>query len=125
MRRQKSGNGWYPDPSFNVSQKDRTILALFKRYLGCGTLRERSDGVTYYEVRNKIALHEKVIPFFARFPLLSATQKKNFSIFKEIIECMHRNDHHSYEGLKNVLALRALLNEGRGRKRKYSINDLA
>ena len=124
MRKQESGNGWYLDPSFNVSQRDETILALFKRYLGCGTLRNRKDGVVYYEVRNKTSLYERVLPFFNRFQLLSATKKKNFSIFKDIVERMHGNEHHSYEGLKKILELREILNEGRGRKRKYSIEDL-
>lgn len=124
MRKNNGGSGWYLDPSFNISQKDETILALFKRYLGCGTLRNRKDGVIYYEVRNKTSLYERVIPFFQRFRLLSVSKKKNYSIFKKIIECMYRNEHHSSSGLRKILGLRELLNEGKGRKRKYSINDL-
>jgi len=63
---------WKISLSFNVSQKDRVILALFKRHLGCGTLRGRPDGVWYYETTNLTALTENVIPFFERFPFLSA-----------------------------------------------------
>jgi len=124
MRKRESGLGWQLDPSFNVSQKDRTILALFKRYLGCGTLRQRKDGVTYYEVRDTSSLHNVVIPFFKRFQLLSASKKRNFSIFRRIIESMYRNEHSSYDGLKKILELREVLNEGKGRKRKYTISDL-
>ena len=32
---------WHIEPSFNVSQKDVTILALMKRYLGVGTIRRQ------------------------------------------------------------------------------------
>ena len=41
---------WKVSLSFNISQKDRSILELFKNYLQCGTLRNRKDGVVYYEV---------------------------------------------------------------------------
>lgn len=30
---------WKVSLCFNISQKDKVILSLFKRYLGCGTLR--------------------------------------------------------------------------------------
>ena len=125
MRKREAGIGWQLDPSFNVSQLDRTVLALFKRYLGCGTLRQRKDGVIYYEVRNLSALHDKVIPFFHKFRFFSASKKRNFSIFTQIIECMHRNEHHSQDGFMKILELREHINEGRGRKRKYSILDLS
>src|SRR5437762_9743458 len=58
--------------SFNNSQKDRAILEFIKNIFGCGTLRERSDGVVYFEVTNIDSLMEKVIPFFNRFMFLSA-----------------------------------------------------
>ena len=38
---------WKTSLSFNISQKDRSILELFRSYLKCGTLRERKDGVGY------------------------------------------------------------------------------
>lgn len=124
MRKRIGGIGWQLDPSFNVSQRDRTILALYKRHLGCGTLRQRQDGVTYFEVRNVSALYEKVVPFFEKFQFLSASKKRNFSIFKQMIQCMQRNEHHTREGFAKICELREIINEGRGRKRKYSIHDL-
>ena len=115
---------WKIEASFNVSQKERVILALLKRWLGCGTLRERRDGVIYYEVRNIKALKEKVIPFFERFRFLSAKKKRNFSIFKRIVKKMNEGKHLTPEGLKEIMELRESLNQGRGRKRKYSITDV-
>lgn len=112
--------GWQVDPSFNVSQRDRVILALLKRYLGCGTLRERRDGVVYFEVRNLHSLEERVMPFFEKYSFLSAAKKRNFSIFKRIIALMREGAHRNHEGLENILALRDQLNAGRGRKRKYT-----
>ena len=109
---------WDVDPSFNVSQKDRVILAWHKKVFGCGTLRSRPDGVVYYEVRNLGMLAERVIPFFERFQFRSATKKRNFAIFKRIISIL-RTGPLTQEILERVVRLRETLNEGRGRKRKY------
>ena len=124
LRRKDYSVGWQICPSFNVSQKDRTILALFKRWLGCGTLRSRPDGVIYYEVTNIYSLKERVLPFFHKFRLLSASKKTNFRIFREIVERMALEEHLKQDGLKKILELREELNRGHGRKRKYDINDV-
>ncbi len=109
---------WDVDPSFNVSQKDRVILAWHKKVFGCGTLRSRQDGVVYFEVRNLAMLAERVIPFFERFPFRSATKKRNFAIFKRIISVL-RTGPLTQDILEKVVRLRETLNEGHGRKRKY------
>ena len=114
---------WHIEPSFNVSQRDITILTQFKRHLKVGTLRERKDGVHYYEVRNYRALHKKIIPFFEKYHFFSAVKKKNFSIFRRIVSLMYQGLHTSPRGLKKILMLRERLNKGRGRKRKYSLDD--
>ena len=111
--------GWKIVPSFNVSQKDRVILALHKRTFGCGTLRSRKDGVVYYEVTNVSMLSDRIIPFFKRFRFRSAAKKKNFSIFKQIVELLKEKPLDKRK-FKQVVLLREKLNEGRGRKRKYT-----
>ena len=58
---------WKVSLCFNISQRDEVILALFKRHLGCGTMRQRHDGVWYYEVNTFGAIVENVIPFFECF----------------------------------------------------------
>jgi len=115
---------WKITACFNISQRDRVILAQIKNVLGCGTLRERMDGVVYYEVTNIKSLQEKIIPFFGRFGFLSANKKRNFSIFKKIVEAMGKGEHLTKDGLKRILQLRETLNEGRGRKRKYQLIDV-
>lgn len=115
---------WKLSASFNISQKDRVILAKIKDTLGCGTLRERQDGVVYYEVTNVKSLQDKIIPFFERFGFLSANKKTNFSIFKKIVDLMHKNEHLTKDGFLKIIRLREILNEGRGRKRKYQLSDI-
>ncbi len=115
---------WKITASFNISQKDRIILAWIKSVFGCGTLRERSDGVVYFEVTNITSLKDKVIPFFNKFGFLSARKKTNFSIFSKIVDLLVKKEHLIKDGLQKVLELREILNEGKGRKRKYNLSDV-
>ena len=113
---------WKVSLSFNVSQKDRVILALFKRHLGCGTLRGRPDGVWYYEVTNINAIVENVIPFFERFPFLSAKKKRDFAKFKQIVALMQRGAHLTKNGIREILEIRERMNDGG--KRRYAHADI-
>ena len=115
---------WKLTASFNISQKDRVILAWVKHILGCGTLRERKDGIVYYEVTNLTSLHDIVIPFFRVYGFRSAYKKNNFRIFSEIVELMHNGKHYTQEGFRRILELREKLNPGIGRKRKYTLQDV-
>jgi hypothetical protein len=103
---------------FNVSQRDRVILTLFKRHLECGRIRSRKDGVCYYEVNNLTSIRENVIPFFNHFRFLSAKKKRDFSKFKQIAEIMKEGRHLEYEGIEEILAIRNEMNDGG--KRRYS-----
>ncbi len=114
---------WQVCPCFNVSQKDITILTQMKRYLGCGQIKKRKDGLFMFEVGNYAMITERVIPFFRRFNFRSATKKRNFSIFREIIDLMN-GDHLTDDGLKKIIELREKLNEGAGRTRKYSFENI-
>lgn len=113
---------WKVSLCFNVSQRDKVILALFKRHLRCGTLRQRRDGVWYYEVNNLNAILENVIPFFKRFSFLSARKKNDFAKFVKIAELVKKGKHLSVEGIKEILALRAKMN--RAGKRKFSPEEI-
>ena len=115
---------WKLSASFNISQKDRVILAWIKHVLGCGTLRERKDGVVYYEVTNITSLYTVILPFFRRFGFRSAYKKNNFRIFSEIVKIMYEGQHNSPLGFQKVLELREKLNPGIGRKRKYTLQNV-
>ena len=115
---------WKISLSFNVSQKDRVILALYKRRLGCGTLRGRPDGVWYYEVTNFSAIRENVIPFFERFPFLSAKKKRDFGKFKQIVALVTEKAHLNREGIEKILEIREDMNDG-GKRRHAHADILA
>ncbi len=116
--------GWQPVLSFNVSQKEKTILALMKRYFGCGIIKQRKDGLYSYDVTNPRMIYQVIIPFFEKHHFLSQTKKKNFSLFKRIAKLMAQKKHLEPEGFKQLLHLREKLNQGKGRKRKYTIDSV-
>ncbi|MEK7075330.1 MAG: LAGLIDADG family homing endonuclease [Patescibacteria group bacterium] len=115
---------WKLSASFNISQKDRVILAWIKHVLRCGTLRSRKDGIVYYEVTNVTSLYTVILPFFKRFGFRSAYKKHNFRIFSEIVSLMHAGEHLTPGGFQKILELRENLNPGIGRKRKYTLEDV-
>jgi len=119
-KRKDYSNPWKVSLCFNVSQKDKVILALFKRHLKCGTLRSRDDGVWYYEVNNFTAIQENVIPFFRRFGFLSAKKKRDFAKFMQIANLINDGAHLKKSGIKQILAIRKQMNDGEAGRRKYS-----
>ena len=116
--------GWQVVLTFNVAQRDKTVLGILKEVLGCGRLQERKfDGVWYYVVSNPEALSSRVIPFFKKFGFLSPIKKKNFSIFSQIVDLIMSGWPSNVKELEEIIRLRETLNEGRGRKRKFSLSD--
>lgn len=113
---------WKVSLCFNVSQRDRVILAQFKKHLECGTMRQRKDGVWYYEVNNLGALVDNVIPFFDRFGFLSAKKKRDFSKFKQLAALLGEGRHLTREGIEEILRIRSDMNDGG--KRRYSDEEI-
>lgn len=114
---------WQPILSFNVSQKDKTNLKTLQKVLGCGIIKKRQDEVYSLDITTPKDVILKVIPFFKKFPLRSL-KAVNFAIFCKIAALMNDGDHKSIEGLKEIANLRETLNIGKGRKRKYSAQDI-
>ena len=113
---------WKVSLCFNISQKDRVILALFKRYLGCGTIRGRPDGVWYYEVNNLNAIIKTVIPFFKKYRFLSAKKKRDFAKFCQLASLLKTGAHLTKEGIMRILDIRREMNDGGNRR--YSDADI-
>ena len=107
---------WKVSLCFNISQKDRVILALFKRYLGCGTIRGRPDGVWYYEVNNLSAIVETVIPFFEKHGFLSAKKKRDFAKFCQMARVIREQEHLTEAGIRHILEIRRDMNDGGNRR---------
>jgi hypothetical protein len=113
---------WKISLCFNISQRESAILSLFKRHLECGTMRQREDGVWYYEVNNLGAIRSNVIPFFRRFGFLSAKRKRDFAKFVKLAELMEKRGHLTREGVEHIIDIRSDMNDGG--KRKYSDEEI-
>jgi hypothetical protein len=109
---------WKISLCFNVSQKDKVILTLFKKHFRCGSLRNRDDGIWYYEVNNFTAIVQNVIPFFQRYGFLSVQKKNDFAKFRQIAELIEKKNHLTKEGIRKILYLRDKMNNSG--KHKYS-----
>ncbi len=115
---------WKVSLCFNVSQRDKVVLALFKKHLRCGTMRMREDGVWYYEVNNFSAIVENVIPFFDRFGFLSSKKKRDFAKFKQIAVLMRNGEHLTEAGIQRLLRIREDMNDGGAGRRKYTDDEI-
>ena len=115
---------WKLVASFNISQKDRVILSKIKNILECGTLRERKDGVVYYEVTDIKSLKEIIIPFFDKYNFWSSYKKSSYSVFRKIVFKMYNGEHNTNQGFKEIIDLREKINIGIGRKRKYTKENI-
>ena len=116
---------WQVVMSFNVSQKDPTLLYILKERLDCGIIKVRKiDSLYSFDVTKPEDIIQKVVPFFQKYPVLSDSKQKNFAIFCEIANLMKIDEHRNLIGLRKILELRELINEGKGRTRKYGIADI-
>jgi hypothetical protein len=116
---------WQVVMSFNVSQKDPSLLQLLQTTLSCGIIKVRKkDGLFSFDVTNPTDVIKKVIPFFQKYPLISKMKKGNFHIFCQIAKIMERGEHRKITGLHKIVRLRENLNPGISRKRKYNISDV-
>ncbi len=122
-KREDHSMKWQVVLTFNVSQKESYILSQLKKYLGCGRIQQRQDGLHMYVCSNPLSIQERIIPFFRKFNLRSQQKKNNFSIFCQIAYKVFNKEHLTPEGLEEIVKIRERLNEGRGRKRKYELSD--
>ena len=111
---------WQPVLSFNVSQWDKTLLELMKHYFGCGIIKQRRDGLYSYDVTNPQVLEHIIVPFFQKYTFFSSSKRKNFELFRLAVKLMYEKRHLTEIGLKELIELRERINEGKGRKRKYT-----
>ena len=63
---------WQVVMSFNVSQKDPSILRILQNVLECGIIKVRKkDNLHSFDITKPQDLIENVIPFFKEYPILA------------------------------------------------------
>lgn len=125
LRKKKDySTGWQPVLSFNVSQKEKTMLLLLQQTFKCGILKRRRDGLHSYDVTNPIDLSNQILPFFQKFSFFSKRKMLNFKLFTSAVQLMVQKRHLTRDGLRELLELREKINVGKGRTRKYTLQDV-
>jgi hypothetical protein len=119
-RRGDYGRRWKISAAFNVSQKDRAPLDLFKETLGCGTTRKAGNGGWYWEVNDLAQIQTRIVPFFERFPLVG-WKARDFERFRDAVAILSRGALEDQDYV-DVLALREGMNGGG--KRRYSMERI-
>ena len=107
---------WKVSAAFNVSQKDRVPLELFRDTLSCGTIRRAGNGGWYWEVNSLTDIASRVVPFFDRFPLVGK-KAEDYALFRRAVTLLNRGVLSDTDYVA-VLKLREGMNGGG--KRRYT-----
>jgi LAGLIDADG endonuclease len=119
-RRGDYARGFKLSAAFNVSQRDRAPLELFRETLGCGSLRKAGNGGWYWEVNSVSELIDRIVPFFDRFPVVGE-KASDYRLWRSAVELLAAGDL-SEADYATVLALRERMN--RGGKRRYRMDGI-
>ena len=112
--------GFRLSAAFNVSQRDRVPLDLFRETLGCGSMRRAGHDGWYWEVNKLVDLANRIVPFFDRFPVVGS-KADDYRYWREAI-CLLSADRLSDRDYHQVLALRERMN--RGGKRRHRMDGI-
>jgi hypothetical protein len=115
-RRHDYGRKWKVSAAFNVSQKDRVPLELFKDTLECGSIRRAGNDGWYWEVNRLSDITSRVVPFFDRFPLVGR-KAEDYQLFREAVALLSKGILSDPDDVA-VLELRERINGGG--KRRYT-----
>ena len=102
----KMSLGWQVLPEFRIVQheKDEVVLYKIKNYFGFGDVKiNRTD---HHGTRKEFRVRglenlNKLINFFNKYSL-NTSKKKDFEIFKKIIQLMNNKEHLTKEGLDKI-----------------------
>jgi hypothetical protein len=107
---------WKVSAAFNVSQKDRVPLELFRETLGCGSIRRAGNGGWYWEVNSLSDINTCIVPFFDRFPLVGK-KAEDYARFRRAVALLSQSVLSDTDYVA-VLQLREEMNGGG--KRRYT-----
>lgn len=104
--------GYAINVSFEIALQasDKHILVKLRDYFGVGGIYNHGSDMYRYKVSSIIDLHNVIIPFFDKFPLV--TQKKaDFYLFKGIISILNKGPLKPID-LQEVVRIKGVLNRG-------------
>ena len=84
----------------------------FIEYLGCGRLEEYHQDSVQFSVTKFSDIHENIIPFFDKHPILGS-KLLDYADFRKVAEIMKVKGHLTIEGLEEIQKIKARMNKGR------------
>ena len=114
-KNKKLTTGYRVRPFFviGLNERDSLLLTQIQEFFGkIGTMRkDKTANAVKYSVDNIKDLTTVIIPHFKKYPLI--TQKAaDFKLFEQIVELMNKGAHRTFEGLQQIINIKASLNLG-------------
>jgi len=81
------------------------------KYLNCGRISKRGDVVDFH-VTKFTDITEKIIPFFAKYPIIGV-KEENYEDFCKVAELMKEGAHLTEGGLEQIRKIRESMNSFR------------
>jgi hypothetical protein len=104
--------GWQVRAIFQIHlhRKDQVLLEQIRSYFGVGRIYSHGKNSITYVVDTASDL-EAIINHFEKYPLI--TQKRaDYELFKQIVLMVLNKEHHTHEGIKKIVAIKASINLG-------------
>jgi hypothetical protein len=110
--------GWQVQAHFHIKmqERDRQILERVRNTLQCGEvyfqkeIRRNHCQCYRYTISARRDIVAKLIPFFKKYPLQTATKRANFKIFCKIIRLLEKDTHKTAAGIEVIRALKKQMN---------------
>jgi hypothetical protein len=110
--------GWQVQTHFHIKmqERDRQILERVRNTLQCGEVyfqkevRKNHCQCYRYTISARRDIVSKLIPFFKKYPLQTATKRANFKIFCQIIRLLEKETHKNVAGIETIRALKKQMN---------------
>lgn len=121
----KCKTGYLVKAVFQISlhEKDRALLYGIRDALGgVGKVYDRGKNACMYRVYTPEELI-KVVDHFDKYPLLSK-KRADFELFKSSVYMISRKEHLTTDGLKKIVAVKAVINKGLSADLKESFSDI-
>jgi hypothetical protein len=120
--------GYYVDPEFFLYQirNNRGVLELAQRIFGTGHIRPKqgNERVLVYSIESRRSLAERVVPYLKCY-MIHSPRKQLYDQFCEIVEAMERKEHHTLDGMINIVKKAYALNPtAKGKDRKRSLEQV-
>ncbi len=120
--------GFFIDPEFYIYQhkNSRELLDQAKEFFKTGRIYPKpgNEDVLVFRISARKSIKEKVIPFYEKYMrYASRAKKKNFEVFKEIVNALENGAHRTLEGTLRIVELAYSLNHA-GKQRKRSKEEV-